>query len=88
MKPNTVIGTFSGVGAAELLISSQYLDYEVRYSGPTSGIMTLRAKHDNGAVFESVNNGKVDLSISKTIRIQGYQLDAIVSIARALMSSV
>ena len=77
MKPNVRTETFDGVIPGVLDISPQYSDYQITFIGLDAGVMTTRAKHDNGTVFEYVNNGQIDLAIAKTLRIKGYQLQAL-----------
>ena len=76
MKPNERVETLAGVAgtAYTLELSAQYITNLITFVGTTAGIMTIRAKESNNTSFERVENGSIDLSDERTIRISGYQL--------------
>jgi len=77
MKPNISEGTFDGIGAAELIVSSQYKNSAITILGLATGIITVRAKASDQVVFEDVLNGEIRLVTSRTLTIRNTQLDSL-----------
>lgn len=77
MKPNVREEVFSGVGAQELELSSQYRNNTITIIGLDTGIITVRAKAADNPVFEDVLNGTIRLDKNRTLPIRRTQLDAL-----------
>ena len=75
-KPNVTEKVFSGVGAQELPIPSQYFNSVITIIGLATGVMTVRAKASENPVFEDVLNGEIRLDKSRTLTIRNTQIDA------------
>ena len=76
-SPNVSEEVFSGVGASELDLSSQYWHNAITIIGLDTGIMTVRAKASGNSVFENVINGEIILSKNRTLTIRNTQLEAL-----------
>ena len=77
MKPNVREETYSGMVAAELEVSSQYLNNAITIMGLDTGIMTVRAKAADNPSFEYVLNGTINLGSNRlTLTILNTQIDA------------
>lgn len=77
INPSLHVGTFGGVKqtAYTMRISDQYLDNVITINPQNnSGVVTIRAAIGKNTGFEDVENGKIDLSYERTIRIAGYPL--------------
>ena len=72
LKPNEHSLTTTGTG--ELKVSPQYTHNVITVVGLAVGTFTVRAKEQSNTVFESVQNGTIDLSTCRTIIIRNVQL--------------
>ena len=77
--PNRTVDTFAGdAGVAyEIELSSQYMSNQIVISSGGSGDIEVKAKPELGVSFEQVDGGIIDLSVSRTLVIEGYQLKAL-----------
>lgn len=77
ISPSIHVGTYPGTRLVnyDLRISPQYLTNVITFKGLNEGFVTIRARLIDNNNFEQVINGEIDLSDSKTIRIDGYPIE-------------
>ncbi len=70
-------GSSAGASAEEISVSNQFTTYIITITGLATGNLTVRAMAEGGDAFETVDDGTIDLSLKRTIKLDGFQLDEI-----------
>ena len=67
----------TGIGPEAVEVESELLRTQVSVDGISSGTLTLLARPSGSSTFESIVDGTIDLTASKTLLIEGFSIDAL-----------